>query len=227
MKIILTIINFVFLSILVTSCQHSNTIKPSVSKISHQPEVIDKSCRDGNAKLYDECNNQIQILQKAVQQASNENKNVIVVYGGEWCIWCHVLDKYFHGQFRTFDYKWRDSSGDIFEWLMNETVTQTEIDDAIALNQFVADNFVVAHIESEYTNGRDAIDSTGFDSSNIYYYPYIFVLNEQGQYVSSMPSTDAIENFEIRESGGEEYRGYNRKILLEQLKKLKIDTNNE
>lgn len=190
-------------------------------KISHQPIELPKNCGDGNAKLYDECGDQTKILQQAIAQAKQENKLVLVVYGGEWCIWCHVLDKYFQGQFRSFDYQWRDSSGDVSEWLMNEEVTPKEIADAQALNKFVAENFVIAHIESDKTNGKQAISKTGFNPNNIYYAPFVMVLNRKGKFVAEMPSTNAIENFEIRQSGGQEYRGYNREILLEQLKILK------
>lgn len=72
-----------------------------------------------------------------------------------------------------------------------------------------------------YKYGEEALTSIGLDPSEAYYAPYIIVLDADGHYAGTMQSTDAIKGFEIRESGGEEFRGYDRKILLEQLKVLK------
>lgn len=195
----------------------SNTPLP----ITHFPTTLPDDCLDGNAKLYDECGDQVDILNSAIAQAQKESKNVLIVYGGEWCIWCHVIDNYFKGQFRTFDYEWRYADGDIQTWAMREKVTPKDISDAKALNKYVANNFVVAHIDGSYANGDEAIATTGYDISQLYYAPIVLVLDNKGKYAGTMPSSDAIEGFEIRESGGEEFRGYNREILLEQLKLLK------
>ena len=196
-------------------------IKKQLLSISSYPEVISKDCNDGNAKLYNECADQTVILTQAIAAAEQQDKNVLIIYGGEWCIWCHVLDRYFKGQFRTFDYQWRDSTGDMSQWLMREEIGTNDIVNAVRLNHFVANNFVIAHIDGSYANGDEAIAMTGLDPDSIYYYPYVIALDKNGKYAGNMPSTDAIEDFEIRESGGEEFRGYNRKILLEQVTKLK------
>lgn len=200
----------------------SSLIRNQLLGISGYPEVISKECGDGNAKLFDECGDQTEILKQAIASANQQgDKNVLVSYGGEWCIWCHVLDRYFNGQFRTFDYQWRDSDGDVSEWLMQEQITSKDIEDAIALNNFVANNFVIAHIDNSYANGAEAIAMTGLDPDAVYYYPYIIVLDKQGKYVGEMASSSALEGLEIRESAGEEFRGYNRELLLVQLKSLK------
>ena len=34
-----------------------------------------------------------EILNKAYQQAANENKNVFVIFHASWCGWCHKMDK--------------------------------------------------------------------------------------------------------------------------------------
>lgn len=207
---------------LVATTKNQPTI-PHTLPITHFPASLPKDCNDGAAKLYDECANQVDILKSAISAANDENKKVLIVYGGEWCIWCHVLDNYFHGKFRSFDYQWRYSDGDIQKWLMRERVSPADIEDARALNEYVANNFVVAHIENVYANGNEAVALTGFDPENIYYYPFIVALNSKGKYASNMVSTDAIKGFEVRESGGEEFRGYDRRILITQLKKLKAD----
>jgi thiol-disulfide isomerase/thioredoxin len=33
-----------------------------------------------------------EILQHAIQQASKENKNVIIIFHASWCGWCHKMD---------------------------------------------------------------------------------------------------------------------------------------
>jgi thiol-disulfide isomerase/thioredoxin len=33
-----------------------------------------------------------EILQQAIQQASKENKNVIIIFHASWCGWCHKMD---------------------------------------------------------------------------------------------------------------------------------------
>lgn len=200
---------------------------PHILPITHFPIVLPKDCNDGAAKLYDECSDQVSILKDAISAARTENKKVLIVFGGEWCIWCHVLDNYFHGKFRSFDYQWRYSDGDIQEWSMREKVSPADIEDARVLNEYVANNFVVAHIENVYANGNEAVALTGFDPENIYYYPFIVALNSNGKYASNMVSTDAIKGFEVRKSGGEEFRGYDRRILLNQLKKLKAEASIE
>lgn len=36
-------------------------------------------------------------LQQAIQKAQKENKRILLEIGGEWCPWCHVLDKFLKG----------------------------------------------------------------------------------------------------------------------------------
>ncbi len=33
-------------------------------------------------------------LALAVQRATAENKRILVVVGGDWCVWCHILDRF-------------------------------------------------------------------------------------------------------------------------------------
>ena len=33
-------------------------------------------------------------LAMAVDRAQAENKNILLIVGGEWCIWCHMLQRY-------------------------------------------------------------------------------------------------------------------------------------
>lgn len=36
-------------------------------------------------------------LRQAVQKAQKENKRILLEVGGEWCPWCHLLDKFLKG----------------------------------------------------------------------------------------------------------------------------------
>ncbi len=36
-------------------------------------------------------------VELAVDRARAEGKNVLVDVGGEWCVWCHILDRFFAG----------------------------------------------------------------------------------------------------------------------------------
>ena len=35
-------------------------------------------------------------LAAAIEEAKQSNKNIFVVVGGEWCNWCHTMDRFFH-----------------------------------------------------------------------------------------------------------------------------------
>ena len=49
-----------------------------------------------NMRLYREDANATQDISKAILRARNANKRVLLVFGGNWCIDCHVLDNAFH-----------------------------------------------------------------------------------------------------------------------------------
>ncbi|UNU74183.1 thioredoxin family protein [Moraxella nasovis] len=203
----------------ISACSFADTTAPTIKPIEHFPKTPDVNCRDGNAKLHDECGDQVLIIKNAIATAQSQNKNVLMIYGGEWCIWCHVLDRYFNGKIQTHDYVWRDSNGDLSQWVMNENITQNDIDNAIKLNHYVADNFVIAHIDGDYANGEQALDYVNF-TDEIVVYPTIMVLNKQGKYAHHMPPTSFIDGLQIREVDGQPYRGYDRAILLQELQKL-------
>ncbi len=37
-------------------------------------------------------------IDDAVTEAKRSNRRILLVVGGEWCSWCHILDKYFGAQ---------------------------------------------------------------------------------------------------------------------------------
>lgn len=184
------------------------------------PKAVNTKCGDGLAQIYDECGNQLDILEQAQKIAHQQNKRVLIVYGAEWCIWDHVFNKHIQGVIGNFNYQWRASSGNFEKWHMKEKVSSSDYDDAKALNHFVANNFVIAHIEDEKANGKDVLKKIG-NNEDIFFYPNIMVLDKNGKFVDSLPPTGTIDGLQIRQSYGQEYRGYNRKILLEQLQGLR------
>lgn len=196
---------------------------PTFKKITHFPQQIEPKCREGIAKIYDECGDQRTLLAQAIQTAKEQNKHVLMVYGAEWCIWCHVFDQYVKGGHKQFYYQWQYHDGDDLFWLMHEKEGQAMTEQALALNHYVADNFVLTHIESYYSNGEDVMIDLGFDVSTIQYVPLIFSLDAEGKLASQMKHKDQIKGLEIRESGGEEYRGYDRALLLKELKRIKSE----
>ncbi|MGC1869487.1 MAG: thioredoxin family protein [Acidobacteriaceae bacterium] len=48
------------------------------------------------ADLYPATANAHEDIRQAILKAAAEHKNVLLVFGGNWCIDCHLLDLYFH-----------------------------------------------------------------------------------------------------------------------------------
>lgn len=185
------------------------------------PKEISNACRDGVAQIYDECSDQQAILQEARARAAKSGKSVLVVYGAEWCIWCHVFDKYVRGQSREFEYQY-EYEGEPQYWPMRERENKSAETEAVVLNKFVAENFVIAYIEGHYSsNGTEVLASTGYDVSNLAFVPLYVVLNSDGKYAGHMLAVDLIEGLEVRADSGEEYRGYDRQLLLQELQQLR------
>ncbi|MCG8466038.1 MAG: thioredoxin family protein [Xanthomonadales bacterium] len=185
------------------------------------PESVSKDCRKGVARIYDECGDQVAIFNAALERANATGKTVLVVYGAEWCIWCHVFDKYVKGGHSAFAYRWEyqgeRNAVDFFERENPQAEAQAK-----SLNRYVSENFVLAHIESDYApNGPEVLVQVGYDPASIRYAPFIFVVTGEGQYVTYLPNSDELSNLEIREDSGEQYRGYNRDVLLAELKRLR------
>ena len=55
------------------------------------PTSLDKTCRDGRAKTYDQCGDQFAMYEDAFAAAQEEEKVLLVSLGAEWCVWCHVF----------------------------------------------------------------------------------------------------------------------------------------
>jgi len=191
-------------------------------KVETYPERVSSSCRDGVAQIYDECTDQTIILRKAIKKSEKTGKSVLVVYGAEWCIWCHVFDKYVKGHSRKFKYEWQYQDGDNLDWKMKERENKNAKQEAKKLNKYVSENFILVHIESYRSpNGAEAAQRTGFNPENFSYVPVIFSLDRSGNYAAHMLAYNSIPGMEIREDSGRDFRGFDRDILLTELTKLR------
>src|SRR5215813_4580676 len=194
---------------------------PSVSesRITTIPSNLDPACRTGRATLYDECSDQLSIFDTAMKRAAAENKVLLISYGAEWCIWCHVFAKYIHGERTRFEYTY--GRPDAPEARQTPTIFEREKRDvkadAAALNAYVARSFVVVHIEGQYAaNGAAITEKTGAAAFMSNAIPFIFAVDRSGQYAAHFKS----ETVEIRRDTDDWYRGYDRRKLLAELQRM-------
>lgn len=192
----------------------------SAAGLSKFPQQIKKQCRGGKAKLYDECSDQTKIFTKALKRARSEGKTLLVSYGAEWCIWCHVFDAHIEGGKSKFRYVF--ASPDAPEKKYQETLYEKEKHDvtaqAKALANYVSSNFVIAHIENYYSpNGHAVLENTGAGAHFQGGIPFIFVVNRNGKYAGRLNS----DRVETRRDFFDWYRGYDRKKLMSELARLK------
>ncbi len=169
--------------------------------VASLPSALDPNCREGRARIYDECGSQMAILAEALEQARATGKTVVVNYGAEWCIWCHVFDGHLRGATGRFNYPVEGEEVTLVERSGREVLA-----DAIALNEFASSNFVVAHIEADFTpDGWQVLEATGaaahFDDS----YPFIFTVTADGEFATAF-NHQGIER--RRDTAGDWYRGY-------------------
>ena len=192
------------------------TAPAQADEITDFPTRISESCRFGRAQLYDECGSQTEILARAAAAAKAEDKTVLVVYGAEWCIWCHVLSAHFDGQTGAFRYRFGEETATLFEGIADR-------EGAEALNAYVAQTFVVAHIEDRYSpDGPDLINRLGAPSPNVTDLPLIFTVRD-GQMAAWLDSDSHMGLYKRRE-GLLWYRGYHRGVLMDALKHLEEAT---
>ena len=115
------------------------TYNASASEIIEFPSHIDKKCRAGNAKLYDECSDQLEIFDEALRTAKKTGKTLLVSYGAEWCIWCHVFDAYIKGGKTKFTYVYasREAPDEKYQSTIYEREKNDVTKQAISLFRFV------------------------------------------------------------------------------------------
>lgn len=196
------------------------TVVAGAKKITTVPARTNASCRKGRAKLYDECGDQLTLLQEARAVAKRENKVVLVSFGAEWCIWCHVFAKYVYGQMTEFSYTYASPDApDLTDTsVLYERQTRDVSGDARALNAYMADNFVLVHIDAQFApNGRKVLSKLDAEKRYKGGIPFVFSVGRTGKFAASFESDEV----EIRRDTADWYRGYDRQKLLAVLKRLK------
>ena len=179
----------------------------------HFPQTIDPDCRGGRAQIYDECSSQFDVLNAAMAEAERTGKIVMVVYGAEWCIWCHVFDKYLAGQTGTFKYNLEGDRYTLFEGKLEEEAAE-------AVRDYAARTFVLAHIEDQYSSdGYAVLEAVGAAEHMGMGIPYIFTLRD-GRFAARMRDTGDLPEMEVRREGFLYYRGYDRAMLLDELRRV-------
>ncbi|HPE48639.1 MAG TPA: thioredoxin family protein [Hyphomonas sp.] len=180
------------------------TIDAAAAGVVTYPLALDPACRDGRAKAYDQCSNQIDIYSAALEQARAENKALLVIIGAEWCTWCHAFDATLKGATANYDYINRHKRGD---------VSQAALD----LATYVAANFVVVHVEDDFAPGADeVIAAAGAQDYFQEKYPTIFAVGPDGKFAAKLNHPYV----KILKQGLSSYHGYDRKLVFEELKRL-------
>lgn len=183
------------------------------------PLEIKRGCRGGSAKSYDECGDQEALFQLALKTANQQGKVLLVSYGAEWCIWCHVFSSYVRGESGVFTHSFADPDGGRpTSATMFETPSPGMEQNAKDLQAFVADTFVLLYLESHYAQGaRAAVASTGYDADDIWWIPFVFTVRTDGTFAMALEH----ERVERRREGVFWYRGYDRKALKEALSDIR------
>ena len=187
-------------------------------QIASFPTQIDNNCRDGKAEIFDECSEQTELFARASIRAKAEGKIVLVSYGAEWCIWCHVFDAYINGDMTRFTYTYGEAGNDErYTHTMREREKRDVSQEAYELKKFVSENFVVAHIDYEHSpDGDDVLSNAEAWEHYEGWVPYIFVVDSLGKYAAKFNHDEA----EVRRDTLDWYRGYDRVLLLQQLKNM-------
>jgi hypothetical protein len=190
------------------------TAPTETTAVTSLPSALDRSCRDGRARLYDECGSQTAIFQQALEEGRATGKTVIVSYGAEWCIWCHVFDNHLNGLTGRFSYP-----------VEGEKVTLVErsgrdvLGDAMALNEYASRNLILVHIEGDHApDGWQVIEATGAGQRFDQAYPFIFAVSPDGAFAAVLED-GPIET--RRDTIGDWYRGYDRAGLLAELQRMR------
>jgi hypothetical protein len=205
---------FLPVSLVLAACGDAPIDRPAHAYIGF-PAVIDPQCRDGKAKIFDECGDQARLFEMALARARSDAKVLLVEFGSEWCIWCHVFEAHINGEYRKFRYTYGTPDKPDAHYT-HTFVEGAEADAAAAaaLRDFVAANFVIVHVDAEYApGGWELLDTTSARDHYPGGIPFVFTVDGSGQF-AAMFNHDAAE---VRRESDDWYRGYNRASLMQQL----------
>jgi thioredoxin-related protein len=181
------------------------------------PEALDPRCRDGTAKIYDECGDQVALFSAALARANAENKILLVEYGAEWCIWCHVFNAYINGNKDRFRYRYA-SAKEPDAWTTRTFEEHGDVEGAEALREFVARHFVVVRIDAQYApNGAEVLEHTGAAEHFPGGLPFVFTVDSRGRYAATFEGAGLEKN----RRSFDWYRGFHRDAMLRVLTSMR------
>ena len=106
-----------------------------------------------------------------------------------------------------------------FESTLYEREKKDVTQEADALSAFVAQNFVVAHIEDFFSeNGYEVLLTTGAEPHHDGSIPYVFTVDSKGTYAGQFEYKRAETR---RDKIFDWYRGYNRQELIAELTRIR------
>ena len=182
------------------------------------PEKLDPQCRDGTARMYDECGDQLALFDAALARANEENKILLVEYGAEWCIWCHVFSAYINGEKGRFRYTYA-SRKEPEAWTTRTFDEDDDIEGAETLREFVARHFVVVRIDAQYApNGAQVLEQTGAAEHFPGGLPFVFTVDSRGRYAATFEGKGLEKN---RRGSFDQYRGFHRDAMLRVLTSMR------
>jgi hypothetical protein len=210
---------FVLAAAFAAACAPPQTSGVATSPVVSFPGAIDPSCRNGRARLCDECRDQMALFDEALAAARAEGKTLLVAAGADWCIWCHVFDAYIKGAYGSFAYTYGEPESDARDTAtMSEKRTGQEKADADRLAQFAADNFVIVHIDLDYAPyGERVLERAGAVDYLGTEIPFIFVVDDEGRFVRSFDHRSA----QLRRDTEDWFRGHDRTTLTAGLAELR------
>ena len=220
MKISWRISVFLAAAVIGSALARSGDSPPLAHAYAGFPLEIDSKCRDGKAQIFDECGDQLALFKTALARANLEHKVLLVEFGAEWCIWCHVFDAHINGEHHRFTYTY--GTPDEPESRQTTTFKEGKGADARAANvlrEFVAANFVIVHIDAAYAPNSDhVLEASGASERYDETLPFIFSVDQRGKFAQKFMS-DAVEK--RRDTESDWYRGYDRAGLLAQLTSMR------
>lgn len=147
------------------------------------PKFDGPPCQAKQTHVYDECSDQLELFNQAKAAAAEEGKVLLVVYGAEWCIWCHALHSFLKGGEGNLAYRYGEgeAASDLPVGVVKADLRNPK---AMQLAAFVARNFVVFSMDSRRYDGPDPVfEAAGLDDDAAEYLPYVFAVNSDGKYV--------------------------------------------
>lgn len=105
-----------------TAQEPASKLVPAQESPAKSPTKSDKP-----AKIYDESADAKAAIDSAIVRAQRDHSRVLVMFGGNWCIWCHKLHDLFRsdpGIARTLLYEYQLVMVDIGQWNKNMEIAK-------------------------------------------------------------------------------------------------------